>query len=250
MDRGPDFPPGRERILMKARCPECSATYDVQVTNKPRRARCKCGATFLLAEDVPFDEPVLEELEAPRAVRSAQPVASAPAPPRHSVKPTRTLSKEAVTIGVAMIVFNFVWGALTGTGVVAAAGDWGDGRGSVDATLFSMILLSLSFPILVAGIGMILSQAWAWWLALVLQGGGLLMSAKFLWSYLSRLNWDHPLAEDVLLSTSLVYGIPFLAAFAMISALCMPSVRLACGVKGRPLPARRRKTAGTPRRAR
>lgn len=230
---------------MKARCPECSTTYDVPQTDKPRRARCKCGATFLLTPEEPVPEPVLEEIASPAAARSRR-TPDAPAR-RHNVKPTRTFSSAAVALGVSMILFKFVWGILARSGVVAAAGSWDAGRGGFDASVFSSVMLLILFPTIAAGIGLILSKGWGWWLALVIQGGALLMSGKYLWAYLGHLNWDHPKAEDVLISSTLAYGIPFLAAFAFLTGLFLPSVRLACGVKSRPLPKRAPRRAGSPR---
>jgi len=231
---------------MKARCPECSATYEVPKATRPRRARCKCGATFLLAENASHAQPVLEQLDEPKSVRSILPASARPAAPRHNVKPTRVISVPAVVIGVAMILFGGLWGVLALSGGIALAADGAQGVESATAG-FTAISLFFSGACILAGFGLIFSQPWGWWMATVFQVGGLLMIGRLLWSPLSSLNWDHPDAEGAFVSLSLVYGIPFLITLAIVMGLFLPSVRLACGVKSKPLPTRRRKVAGRPR---
>jgi hypothetical protein len=233
---------------MQVRCPNCSAAYEVPKTERPRKARCKCGATFLMGSEAVLEEvTVPADDEEPRSARTRKPEPKAP--PRHNVRPKQPLSRSSMGIGIAMMVFNMVWGALTRGGVVAAAGNFDEGHGSIDALFFGYVLMLVMLPTVIAGVGLIMSKAWGWWFGLVIQAGVLLLSGKFLWAYLGSLNWDHPKADDVVVSASLVYGVPFLMALAFLTGLFLPSVRLACGVKSKPLPKRRSKRAGTPHRS-
>jgi hypothetical protein len=169
------------------------------------------------------------------------PVASAPDVPEEVVRETPSqppiIVLLAVFFGIGTVLHGF-----------SAVRMW-QFAAHPNALIFALLSTVLMVSSLAAMLGLWRVRAWGWWSGALVCAVTLLLHTRLVAPPLAALKWDHPDAGGALLVLGLVHGLPISVALALTVLLALPRVRLAVGVKERPLQRRRKLVvAGSPGR--
>ena len=222
-------------MTLAIRCPGCDRTFRVPDTARGRRAKCKgCGAPIVV--------PTVGEAAAPEpgARADADPLGErAPRTPG----PVRPLLGTIASLASALLGLVAVPMAIASELGLALFQDYA----LPTFGLLGIVLMApLALLLLLAAIGLWFLRPWAWWLAMIGSAFGAAYYGKLILPVLRSLKWEHRDAASIAGSVAAFQGAPLLLFLLTIGLLLTSPVRLAYGVKSRPV-RRRRRTAGTPR---
>ncbi|MEZ6016742.1 MAG: hypothetical protein R3F49_16610 [Planctomycetota bacterium] len=202
---------------MLLRCPSCDAELRVVPARALVGVECRrCGAQLTSSE-------------------IGDAVAAAKGSRRHSL----------------LILVTALFGAGALLQVISAIGQIGGGRLPIVTTapVLALVSLAVGAGCVLAMVGLWLLRPWGWWTGVIAMSLSVFLNLKLLTPLLLALNWDHPRVTEVLSTLLLYFGLPIVVGVALLVLLALPSVRLAVGVKDRPIPTRRRIVRSTRNRS-